>query len=88
MYEFDEDYGYGATDPYEYLDDYDQQVEEYSKRPISDDKACDRPDLVHHPKCAYQGRDIEDCNCKALYERDYQVEKEEELEDLHQEYWQ
>lgn len=81
------------NDPWErFLDDeefaFGPYSEDYSKLPIPDSKVWSVAGTVHHPECGFQGRDMEDCNCKELYTRDYEADKEAAAEELHEEYWQ
>lgn len=72
-------YDEGLLAPYE---------EEYSRRPIPDEKVWSVAGFVHHPQCEYVEGQPELCNCKSLYERDYHEEREQELEAMHEEWWQ
>jgi hypothetical protein len=93
MFEFDEDYGYTYTDPYEYSPEEEYDImgpypPEYSKRPIPDSKVWSIPGTTHHPECYFDAINLDTCNCRQLYERDYQETQEKELEDMHETYWQ
>jgi hypothetical protein len=75
----------------DYLNDLMQEEfgpysEDYSERPIPDDKVWSIAGTAHHPECI--DRHGTDCNCKELYERDYEVRQETEAEEQHEEFWQ
>jgi hypothetical protein len=60
--------------------------EDYTGRPL--DKSSTRVGETHHEECAAPFSYVEGCTCKALYERDYEVRTEQELEEAHTEFWQ
>jgi len=55
----------------------------YTGRPI--DESSTRVGETHHAECP--SIEPEDCTCKALYERDYNVRQEQEADTIHEEWW-
>lgn len=95
MYEFDEEYGHGAVDPYEWeLDEVEDifgpYTEEYSYKPIPEDAPQHMAGFSHHNECTSPDGNPydENCICRALYEKKARETREKEDTDLHEEYWQ
>jgi hypothetical protein len=81
-FEFDEDYGYGGVDPYEDV----IHEEEYTGRPIPYSNTM--VGSTHADGCEWVNGDYPDkCSCKELWEAKFHRERDQELEDLHEEYW-
>lgn len=61
--------------------------EEYTGRPVPDSSTS--VGATHHPACEYIGTDDAQWGCcQALWEADYETKKEQEAEELHEEWWQ
>jgi len=59
--------------------------EGYSKRPVRSDKLVGSS---HHQDCTYDDIHLSTCMCFELYSRDYEMERDDEAEAMHQEWWQ
>lgn len=71
---------------YELYDEGDAD-EGYTGRPIPEADGP-RGAEVHHINCPWQeGETYGNCECRQLWEEDYQNMRDKEAEDLHQEYW-
>ena len=87
-FESEEEYAdYYARVMDDLLDPFGPYPAEYSKKPISDDAPQIHIDASHHPECEFDGANPDTCDCRGLYNRDYEREREEEIDELHQEYW-
>lgn len=60
--------------------------EDYTGRPL--DKSDTRVGEVHHEECPEPFSYAEECRCKQLYGRDYELRQEAEAEELHSIWWQ
>jgi hypothetical protein len=78
------------------MHDYEEYLEEDPFGPYEEDGYTGRPVPVsntrvgtaHHPDCPYGEFDPDFECCNALWEADYQAEKERDAEELHEEWWQ